>query len=537
VLGNIQMKSLQIHTTEQPASDITTFVLSCDRLHLLERTLKSFTLTQDLVTKMVILDDSGTPGVFEELVEKYGSYCDVICFPENRGQWWALDFMVSYCYTKYIFYLEDDWEFTRTGYLSKSKQVLSKYRDIGLVDISFRTFEWQGIDSYDRNLIDDMFYYKKPWRITKNHLPWTGWCGSPNLKRRDDLITLGRVEKYYNEINIDRKFHALGFKSVFLKDAYLYHLGDTESRMVNKRPLEGVTPEHFLPAEVKKNRTYPFYNYHQTDVDFNKNFIDNLVPDEDITIVTALVDINRENKDGREFESYYLAGLSKFMGITHPLVIYADSRHHNKIKEARGKLPLTLIDFNKESILNNPYYPRIAEIVNSPGWKDQSEWMSNSVVSIPEYLTLTHMKTKMLKDVAHNSKYCYWIDAGICNSYNISKTLDHFDFNVLNKEDLFMMQYPYNNYTEIHGYNIAGYRKLCNSLPDMVTRACFFGGPNNKLLDFIDKFEYYVKQSLELGYIGTEESIFTIITKNHPDIVNPFKLISGDVNVCLNYYF
>ena len=65
-------------------------------------------------------------------------------------------------------------------------------------------------------LVDDMFYWKKLWRISDLHLHWYGWVGSPNLKRRDDLIMLGRVEKWHNEWNIDRKFLGKGFKAVFL---------------------------------------------------------------------------------------------------------------------------------------------------------------------------------------------------------------------------------------------------------------------------------------------------------------------------------
>ena len=164
------------------------------------------------VADLVIVDDSAEPGVFEKLVEEYGNVADVICFPNNRSQWWAMDFMVSYCDTEYIFYLEDDWELLKPGYLNQSKAILQKYREVGVVDTSWRTFEWQGIDSYHGGLVDNMFYWKKPWKITDHHVAWHAWVGSPNLRRRDDLIMLGRVEKWHNEWNIDRKFTALGFK-------------------------------------------------------------------------------------------------------------------------------------------------------------------------------------------------------------------------------------------------------------------------------------------------------------------------------------
>lgn len=252
---------LLLHAVEQIESDTTAFFLSCNRLDLLDHTIRSFLATRDQPTKMVILDDSAEPGIFETLVARYGAFSDVICFPENRGQWWAMDFMVSYCYTDYIFYVEDDWAFLKTGYLTRSKEILRNHREIGIVDISWRTFEWQGIDSYEKELIENSFYWKKPWRISDIHLRWYGWIGSPNLKRRDDLILLGRIEKWHNEWNIDRKFLALGFKAVFLDGKYVEHLGDARSRMASRRPPGGKTPEDFYPPELQANRRFPKMDY------------------------------------------------------------------------------------------------------------------------------------------------------------------------------------------------------------------------------------------------------------------------------------
>jgi len=260
------MSRLRVHTTEQPDSDITTFVLSCDRLHLLEKTLNSFLNTCEYVTKIVIVDDSGNPEVYDRLVNIYGSYCDIVCFPDNRGQWWAMDFMVSYCNTEFIFYLEDDWEFIKSGYMYESKKILQTYRNIGNIDISFRTFEHEGHDTYYKDqLFHNSFYFKKNWRVSDKHYYWIGWVGSPNLKRREDLILLGRVEKWHNEWNIDRRFHSLGFRSVFLKDKYVEHLGDNESRMEGKRPPDHLTPEDFFPELLKPDRIYPIFDYFHLD--------------------------------------------------------------------------------------------------------------------------------------------------------------------------------------------------------------------------------------------------------------------------------
>ena len=259
------MRKLQVHTVDQPDSDTTTYIISCNRLDLLDRTIKSFLSTRDYPTKMVLIDNSAVPEVHSTLVEKYGTYCDVYSFPENRGIWWAMDFMVSICYTEYVFYLEEDWEFLLPGYLNTSKEILLKYREIGFVDISMRTFEDEGYDTYHKQLIDNKFFYKKPWRLSDKHLFWNGWAGAPNLKRRDDLIWLGRVEKWHNEWNIDRRFHALGFKSVVLKDRHVDHIGWGKSLMAGNYPSDQACPEDFFPGQVRANRIWPNFDYYHLD--------------------------------------------------------------------------------------------------------------------------------------------------------------------------------------------------------------------------------------------------------------------------------
>lgn len=241
------MSKNHIHTTEQPDSDVTAFFLSCDRLNLLSQTMQSFLDTVNEKTKMVIMDDSGNKDVFEKLKEQYGESCDIVCFPENRSQWYCLDFMPSYCYTRYIMYIEDDWKFLKSGYMQLSKTILESNREIGIIDISDRRFEEYG----SLGESTELFIWKKPWRLSPQHLYWIGWCGSPNLKRREDLIYLGRIEKDYAEWQIDRKFYLMGLKSVYLKDRYCTHIGDDDSKMNGKRPNDQLTPEMQYPLKHK----------------------------------------------------------------------------------------------------------------------------------------------------------------------------------------------------------------------------------------------------------------------------------------------
>jgi hypothetical protein len=531
--GNNMSRNL-IHTIDQPDSDTTTFILSCDRLEVLDKTINSFINTQDYITKMVLLDDSGKPELFPILVDRYGSFCDIICFYKNRSQWFAMDFMVSYCDTDYIFYLEDDWELTQPGYLNKSKTILEKYREVGVVDISQRTFEWQGIDSYERQLIDGEFFWKKPWKITDRHLAWHAWVGSPNLRRRDDLIMLGRVEKWHNEWNIDRKFTALGFKGVFLNGEYTKHLGDDCSKMADKRPNDATVPYDYYPQEILANRKAPFIDYRAMDTDYEYPA--------DVTLVTMALDISR---DDRNFEEHYIKGLDKLLEVRNPLVVYAPIEYHDYIIRRRKELNVAtsnnrieVRNINLSTLENQYYFGRISEIISTDKWKNQSDWMEGSVICSNYYIPLTLIKNQLLEEVAKQnpmgSERFYWIDSGMFNSFIITEPIGTFDFLKLPKDKFFLTSFPYNTCTEIHGYDINVMTQLIGRKPDYVCRATLFGGSPEQIIQFNQLYYEYITQSLDQGAIGTEESIFTIVEMKHPELINRFAMQNGDIKNYLN---
>lgn len=518
------MNKIKIHTIDQPESDTTTFVLSCNRLDVLAETLKSFKDTQDYSTKMVIVDDSAEPGVFETLVERYGSFSDIICFPTNRSQWWAMDFMVSWCDTEYIFYLEDDWKLLQPGYLNASKQILQKYRDIGTVDISWRTFENEGIDSYDKTLIDNQFYYKKLWRISDYHLSWYGWVGSPNLKRREDLILLGRVEKWHNEWNIDRRFLGLGFKAVFLNGEYARHLGDNCSKMEGKRPNDGTTPHDYYPPELEKNRVYPKFDYLQWDTHWN--------PPTDITLVTAFVDLERHD---RNFD-HYLNGVSHILKTRHPIIVYCPEKYFDKVRQLRGSNHLILKKFDIDDIEASGYFDQIQQIINKDEWVNQSEWMKDSVIKSKHYIALTLLKQRLLEhSLQYNSStYHYWIDSGLYNSYGITEPIDTFYFTKIPKDKFFITSFPYYTDSEIHGYNIDGMTRSAGYKPKYVCRASIFGGTKNQIKKITQLYNEELKWSLDNRYIGTEESIYTVLSMKHKQEFTVFEMPNGDIKHFMN---
>ncbi|MCK9558042.1 MAG: hypothetical protein M0R50_08400 [Candidatus Cloacimonetes bacterium] len=526
------MNKVKFHTIEQPDSDTTTFVLSCNRLDVLAETMQSFKETQDYPTKMVIVDDSGVEDVFEHLKFVYGDWCDIICFPRNRSQWWAMDFMVSYCDTEYIFYLEDDWKFLKSGYLNDSKKILQKYRNVGVIDISWRTFENEGIDSYDKQLkefkADDgttvTYYDKKAFTITDYHLHWYGWIGSPNLKRRDDLIWLGRVEKWHNEWNIDRKFLALGYKAVFLNGQYVVHLGDYCSAIAGRRPDDSKTPYDFIPVELRHDRIYPQLNYRWLDKNYRHPH--------DITIVSMMIDLSR---DDRTFEAHYLEGVKRLLDTRHRLILHCDEKYFDLMKKIRGNRDLTLIPFNIDNIEKCSYFEGIQNIISTHSWINQSSWMKDSVIGSRYYIAMTLMKQRMLDEASrmNNSSYFYWLDSGIYNSFHVEGPLDDYYFTRIPKDKFFITSYPYYTNSEVHGYNMGRMIERCMRNPYYVCRATLFGGTKQQIQQMTDLFYSEVDLSVKNGCVGTEEAIYTMLSVLQPDLFHRVEMPTGDIKYFL----
>jgi glycosyltransferase involved in cell wall biosynthesis len=527
------MTRIRVHTVDQPDCDITAFVLSCNRLHLLRRTMTSFLATRDRPTKVVIVDDSGLPEVFDAIVAEYGTYADVICFPQNRGLWWAKDFMVSFCSTPYIFYVEEDWLFLNTGYLGKSQAILERHRHIGSIDLSWRTFEDEGYDAYYPELIEGEYYHKKPWQISSNHLHWFCWQGSPNLKRRDDLLLLGRVEKYYNEWNVDRKFYALGFRGVYLKDRYVTHLGDFESLMVNKRPHEYTTPESLYPDALLPTRTFPGFDYYAMDRTAAAMRDGDAYRQHDLCLVTCLLDINRAEHDKRDFLGHYLQGVQKLIALKYPLMIFVDYRYYESILSLTGGKAIHVIPIAPETIRWRPHYEQLRKICESAAWLNQSEWMQTSVIRSPEYVGLTLHKLELMMHCVNHSAFradrYYWVDAGLCSSFHLD-SLEPFDFRKLPAGDkLFMTTFPYQVEAEMHGYARQGFVELVGQIPDFVGRATLFGGSKEAIAAVAEPYNDLLQKSLAAGYIGTEEALFSGLAVQHPQLFNLHAMPSGDI--------
>ena len=248
-----------------------------------------------------------------------------------------------------------------------------------------------------------------------------------------------------------------------------------------------------------------------------------------ITLVTGLWDIGRGNLNegwNRSFD-YYLEKFKELLQIDCNLIIFGDNHLEEFVFKYRNPTNTKFINRDLSWFRNNEYFDKIQKIRTNENWYNISGWLKESTQARLEYYNpLVMSKMFLLHDASildpFNSEKLYWIDAGLTNTVNLGYfTRD----NVLDKiESLFdkfmFVVFPYEAENEVHGFN---YKKMCDyakTKTEFVSRGGFFGGTKQKIADLNVLYYQLLIDTLNKNLMGTEESIFTIMTYLYPSMID-----------------
>jgi hypothetical protein len=259
------------------------------------------------------------------------------------------------------------------------------------------------------------------------------------------------------------------------------------------------------------------------------------------TIVTGLWDIGRGDLTQGWSRGYnhYLEKLEELLKADFNLIIFGDEELENFVKERRTEKNTQFIRRDLQWIKDMPFYDKIQEIRTSPQWYSQAGWLPESTqAKLEMYNPLVMSKVFLLNDAKifdkFNSDYLFWLDAGITNTVHygyfthdkvlekLPKFLDKFLF----------VSFPYPEGDEIHGFTRSKMNELANTKNvEYVCRAGFFGGPKNMISDINSIYYSLLGSTLSEGYMGTEESIFTLMTYLYSNLFTRFS-IEGNGLLC-----
>ena len=251
-----------------------------------------------------------------------------------------------------------------------------------------------------------------------------------------------------------------------------------------------------------------------------------------ITLVTGLWNIKRDELSegwSRSFQ-HYLDKFEQLLSVDNPMIIFGDPELESFVFERRRHENTQFIT-RKQEWFKNEFFEKIQKIRTDENWLSGAGWLQESTQARLEmYNPLVMSKVFLLNDAnimdQFNSEYLFWIDAGLTNTVHpgyfthdkvlqkLPKYVDKFTF----------VCFPYETTTEIHGFDSGEINKVAGEKVDIVARGGFFGGPKSMISDINGIYYNILSNTLNRGFMGTEESIFSIMVYKHSDIINYYEI-------------
>jgi FkbM family methyltransferase len=280
----------------------------------------------------------------------------------------------------------------------------------------------------------------------------------------------------------------------------------------------------------------------------NKEIQNNIKIDEPklnskITLVTGIWDIGREKLSGdwsRSF-NHYLEKFEQLLKIENNLIIFGTSDLREFVFKIRNNENTQFIERPLKWFTENEHFEKIQKIRTDPKWYNLAGWLSESTQARLEmYNPLVMSKMFLLHDAKildkFNSEYLFWIDGGLTNTvhpgyFTHDKVLDKLTKYI---SKFSFICFPYNADREIHGFEINKINEIANTKIEKVARGGFFGGPKDSITNINNIYYGLLQSTLSDGYMGTEESLFSIMCYKHSDLINYFEIES---NGLINRFF
>ena len=252
-----------------------------------------------------------------------------------------------------------------------------------------------------------------------------------------------------------------------------------------------------------------------------------------LTIVSGLWDIGREGREWSRYEEHF----DLFLKIPCNMVLFIPKSLESFVLERRSRDNTLIKIYELDDIKNvmfDPFWNRVQDIRTSKEWQNitgEGGWLKNSPQCKNEYYNpIVMCKMPFLHDAKiwdpFDTDYFIWLDAGITQTVNatslyngdiLSKIADYLD-------PFLFLSYPYEAVDEIHGFEFNAMNSFAGEKVDYVCRGGLFGGHKDAISDANSEYYGLLDRTIGEGYMGTEESIFSIMAKSHPEKYRRFAL-------------
>jgi len=218
---------------------VSLIITACDRIDLLEKTLKSFIEFNTYpIEELIIRDDCGLECVWEDTKELLDSLFLPFPYrllpPAQIGQIKSIDLLMNEVKTPYVFHCEDDWEFYKAGFIEKSLTLMEN-NDILTVWIRPKS------DNVATKASSEIYLYKDiEYRLVIPSGDLLGFSFNPHLFRMIDYTNFEAIGVTNCRENAIGKYYS-SKKTAWLVEGYCRHIGGDKSTLRPETPYrEGV---------------------------------------------------------------------------------------------------------------------------------------------------------------------------------------------------------------------------------------------------------------------------------------------------------
>lgn len=203
---------------------VVVVVTSCRRFDLLEITLKNFIEYNDYpIREVIVIEDSDDAGVHQVCSVLSGVKHRVIVNGENIGQIRSIDKAYAEIDADYIFHMEDDWLFTRSGVIASLVRVLELERNAVIACARSGADMPRYVRSLATQAVDGVEYKRL---FPELHHLWHTFTFNPGLRRVGDYRELvGGYQSIGDEAAISRRYKAQKRDMLWLVNGGVKHIG------------------------------------------------------------------------------------------------------------------------------------------------------------------------------------------------------------------------------------------------------------------------------------------------------------------------
>ncbi len=211
---------------------VSAVVTSCRRFDLLEKTLESFLEQNDYpLDELIVIEDSDDRGVYgiEPLLQ--GTRHRIIFNGKNIGQIASIDKAYADIASDYIFHMEDDWLFTRKGFIARAVEILEQEPQAIMVTVRDDADMPRYVRSLKTRRTGTASY---KLAFPELHFRWYTFTFNPGLRRTEDYRALrGGYAAIGDEMAISHHYKARKWDMAWMIGGGVKHAGDARSAYGN----------------------------------------------------------------------------------------------------------------------------------------------------------------------------------------------------------------------------------------------------------------------------------------------------------------